>query len=491
VTIKEVKKFPKFTARKEATASQQRRACEKCVKALREFGPENVEGEIRWYVQLPTEKAHEFHEMDIMLLEDAECGDGDINCELDPRIIGKIRELIMSGITEFRQVRLALSKYVVDELFADSMLPSMDDLRFFPSDTRLQSEMVSVGRELEKQRLATTQLIGSQRIDARVLTKLRQLVVHGVTDIQQVKRAIKEFVEKELFAETDERPDLRDRAFYPTVVDIQNHLRVAQETAGKEPVISTDVFSQVGTAAVVEGLTQDPDNMNSHQPVVYVPTQWLMNVSQTVTSNQSMVLMPTMIQWQMGGTEKTDEAVEDSQVVPVVSSSSDVDATTVSSTVNEDFVNMDTDNIFTSASLGVNCVGDIPSLSEFTDEASYTQGSVDDSDLIGGCDQALPLTESGGSSLFSVSDRVVTTLTELTDDGIAIRDVSFVQHGDMTPITSPRTFSPGPGDACADAEYMEGDSGGLGTSDDVVSGFYGTTGGFSPPSSSQSDILRL
>ena len=332
-------------------------------------------------------------------------------------------------------------------------------------------------------------------------------------DIQQVKHAIKDFVEKELFAETEERPDLRDRAFYPTVVDIQNHLRVAQETAGK-PIISTDVvqilnsvpiflcddmfvfqFAQVGATAVVEGLTQDPDSVAGHQPVVYVPAQWLMNASQTVTNSQSMVLMPTVIQWQLGGAEKTiqtDEAVGDSQVVPVVSSSSEAEATTVSSTVSEDFVSMDTDSIFASTSLastnlGVNCVGDIPSLSEFTDETSYTQGSVDDSDLIGGCGQALPLTESGGSSLFSVSDRVVTPLTEIVDDGIPIRDVSLVQHGDVTPITSPRTFSPGPGDGCTDAEYMEGDSGGLGTSDDVVSGFYGTSGGFSPPSSSQSD----
>lgn len=255
-------------------------------------------------------------------------------------------------------------------------------------------------------------------------------------------------------------------------------------------------FAQVGVTTVVEGMTHQEDgSVASQQPVVYVPAQWLLNTSQSVSDCQSMVLMPTVIQWQMGGSENqvegnqlTDKGVCDSQIVPGVSSSSE--PTTVSSTpVSDENFGMDSDNLFASTALegttlGVDCVGDIPSLGEFTDETAFTQASVDDSDLIGGCGQTLPLTsESDGTAMFSVSDRI-------GDEGLPLRDVSLVQHGDMTPITSPRTFSPGP-DSCADAEFMGGDPGGLGTSDDVVSGFYGTSDGFDPPPSTQSDILRL
>ena len=256
----------------------------------------------------------------------------------------------------------------------------------------------------------------------------------------------------------------------------------------------------MGATAILEGLTHDEEGATTNQPVVYVPMQWLVNASHNVNDSQSMVLMPTISQWQLGGHEnqvnenqQQDDVVDDSRIVSGVNSGSET--TTLSSTpVSEEdnFVSMDADNLFSSTALTATCLGvNIPSLDEFANETVYSRGSIDDSDLISGCDQTLPLvSDSSGTSMFSVSDRVVTSLSEMGDVGVPIRDVSLVQHDDMTPITSPRTFSPTPGDGngCTDTGFMNNE--GLGTGD-VVSGFYETSDGFGSCPSSQSDILRL
>ena len=67
----------------------------------------------------------------------------------------------------------------------------------------------------------------SQRLDPKVVEKVQELVARGVTGIYTVKHCLKEFVEKEVFAGQD-CPPRHNKAFFPTIIDIQNHIHTAQ-----------------------------------------------------------------------------------------------------------------------------------------------------------------------------------------------------------------------------------------------------------------------
>lgn len=66
----------------------------------------------------------------------------------------------------------------------------------------------------------------NQNIDKRIIDKIFERVGKGVTNIAEVKRSIEEFVDKELFCGTpaDKRPRLSNRRYYPTKIDLRNHV---------------------------------------------------------------------------------------------------------------------------------------------------------------------------------------------------------------------------------------------------------------------------
>ena len=67
----------------------------------------------------------------------------------------------------------------------------------------------------------------AQRLDPKVADKVQELVARGVTGIYTVKHCLKEYVEKELFV-SQECPPRHNKAFFPTIIDIQNHIHTAQ-----------------------------------------------------------------------------------------------------------------------------------------------------------------------------------------------------------------------------------------------------------------------
>lgn len=66
-----------------------------------------------------------------------------------------------------------------------------------------------------------------QRLNAEVMHKIRELVARGVTGIYTVKHCLKEYVEKELFVNL-EPPPRHNKSYFPTIIDIQNHIHQAQ-----------------------------------------------------------------------------------------------------------------------------------------------------------------------------------------------------------------------------------------------------------------------
>jgi hypothetical protein len=59
-----------------------------------------------------------------------------------------------------------------------------------------------------------------------LIDKIYELVSEGITEVQEVKRSLKHYVQHSLCA--DMKPDLTDCSYYPTSTDVHNHIYLAQ-----------------------------------------------------------------------------------------------------------------------------------------------------------------------------------------------------------------------------------------------------------------------
>ena len=72
--------------------------------------------------------------------------------------------------------------------------------------------------------LILTQASGiNQAVDTRVITKIHDLVNRGVTDVDEMRRHLREFVRIEIFP-GGEMPPPTSRQYFPTKKDIYNHM---------------------------------------------------------------------------------------------------------------------------------------------------------------------------------------------------------------------------------------------------------------------------
>lgn len=62
-----------------------------------------------------------------------------------------------------------------------------------------------------------------QPIDKRLVDKIEELVGEGVKTVDEMKRHLKQFVKCELFP-GQTPPPITNRRFYPTDVDVRNHM---------------------------------------------------------------------------------------------------------------------------------------------------------------------------------------------------------------------------------------------------------------------------
>ena len=65
----------------------------------------------------------------------------------------------------------------------------------------------------------------AQRIHPKLFEKVYELVSEGITDTQEVKRILKNYT----LHTNVQKPDMSDRAYYPTSTDVHNHIYRAQK----------------------------------------------------------------------------------------------------------------------------------------------------------------------------------------------------------------------------------------------------------------------
>ncbi|NXG48315.1 CARTF factor, partial [Psilopogon haemacephalus] len=165
IYIKKVQKFPEYRVPtdpkidKKIIRMEQEKAFNMLKKNLIDAG-----GILRWYVQLPTQKAHQYHEMETSCLpsspshfsmplpeEEAEVL-RDENCalpsRLHPQVAEKIRELVSQGIEQVYAVRKQLRKYVERELFKPDEVPERHNLSFFPTVNDIKNHIHEVQKSM-------------------------------------------------------------------------------------------------------------------------------------------------------------------------------------------------------------------------------------------------------------------------------------------------------------------------------------------------------
>lgn len=152
IYIKKVRKFPEYRVPTDPKIDKKviRQEQEKAFNMLKKNGFD-LGGVVRWYVQLPTPQAHQYHDQDgaylpppplppppiFVSIEEEDVGmmdeNGILPSRLHPRVTDKIRELVAQGIDQVYMVRKQLRKFVERELFKPDDVPERHNLSFFPT----------------------------------------------------------------------------------------------------------------------------------------------------------------------------------------------------------------------------------------------------------------------------------------------------------------------------------------------------------------------
>ncbi|XP_016064356.1 PREDICTED: calcium-responsive transcription factor isoform X3 [Miniopterus natalensis] len=165
IYIKKVQKFPEYRVPtdpkidKKIIRMEQEKAFNMLKKNLVDAG-----GVLRWYVQLPTQQAHQYHELEtpslplspspfpMSSLEEEETAVRDENCtlpsRLHPQVAHKIQDLVSQGIEQVYAVRKQLRKFVERELFKPDEIPERHNLSFFPTVNDLKNHIHEVQKSL-------------------------------------------------------------------------------------------------------------------------------------------------------------------------------------------------------------------------------------------------------------------------------------------------------------------------------------------------------
>ncbi|XP_030066558.1 calcium-responsive transcription factor isoform X1 [Microcaecilia unicolor] len=164
IYIKKVQKFPAYSVPtdpqidKKIIRMEQEKLFNMLKKNLIEAG-----GVIRWYVQLPNQQAHQYHDLEPSCLpsspsqfplpsveeeEDVTRDENSLPSRLHPQVAEKIRELVSQGIEEVYSVRKQLRKFVEQELFRPDDVPERHNLSYFPTVNDIKNHIHEVQKAL-------------------------------------------------------------------------------------------------------------------------------------------------------------------------------------------------------------------------------------------------------------------------------------------------------------------------------------------------------
>ncbi|XP_062390947.1 calcium-responsive transcription factor [Sardina pilchardus] len=180
IYIKKVRKFLEYRVPtdpkvdKKVVRQEQEKAFFNLKKSLRDLG-----GVIRYYLQLPTQKAHLYHDMEAPPLpptpvplplseddgegllgpeeEEEEEDEGSLDDDscvpsrLHPLVAEKIKQLVTQGHSQVYTVRKQLRKFVEREMFKAEKVPERHNLCYFPTVNDIKNHIHEAQKALQQQ----------------------------------------------------------------------------------------------------------------------------------------------------------------------------------------------------------------------------------------------------------------------------------------------------------------------------------------------------
>ncbi|XP_013420859.1 calcium-responsive transcription factor [Lingula anatina] len=180
IYIKKVKKFPEFAVDVNQDKKTMKQMMDKTFQELKKRGRDwETLGHDRWYVQLPTDQAHEFHST---FVEPNNATFGEVEepgpSRVHPRVALKIRELVAGGMREIYQVRKQLRKFVERDLFTSpDQIPEKHNLTYFPTVHDLQNHFHQALKDIETGVLPAVHV---ENVNVEVVTQQAQLPQDGL-----------------------------------------------------------------------------------------------------------------------------------------------------------------------------------------------------------------------------------------------------------------------------------------------------------------------
>ncbi|GAB1598911.1 calcium-responsive transcription factor-like [Argonauta hians] len=151
IYIKKVKKFPEFMVDLMQDKKSLKISMDKSFQELKSSCLDNI-GQERYYVQLPTENAHEFHaeniepaspKYDTVIEPEVDTKCNILSSRLHPRVHDKIREMVSAGESRIYVIRKQLRNFVTKELYTGNPYnsPERHDLTLFPTVNDLKNHI--------------------------------------------------------------------------------------------------------------------------------------------------------------------------------------------------------------------------------------------------------------------------------------------------------------------------------------------------------------
>ncbi|XP_070578548.1 calcium-responsive transcription factor-like [Ptychodera flava] len=164
IYIKKVRKFPELKVDtgpgvdRKTLRLQQDRAF-----AILRDKPDNITGVERFYVQLPTTKAHEYHDepptpfYGVSIQMGSASSEPAIPKRMHPRVADKLRQIVSEGNRNVYQVRKMLRAFVERELFHGETVPEKHNLAYFPTIHDIQNHIHRAVKDIDTGELSAVQ----------------------------------------------------------------------------------------------------------------------------------------------------------------------------------------------------------------------------------------------------------------------------------------------------------------------------------------------
>ncbi|XP_064628152.1 calcium-responsive transcription factor-like [Lineus longissimus] len=145
IYIKKVRKYPEYQVHVNLDKKAMKSAMDKAFQDIKQVGLDNV-GMERFYIQLPTENAHEFHN-DSLLPEECEPPPA---IRLHPKVVQKIRDMVAAGETRVYAIRKQLRRFVEKEIYdGQDSAAEKHNLTLFPTVNDLQNHVHQALKDIE------------------------------------------------------------------------------------------------------------------------------------------------------------------------------------------------------------------------------------------------------------------------------------------------------------------------------------------------------